>query len=290
MEILLESLQSERHNLVRISPRILVALFVLILFVIFGRLLGRAVVAIVARGNFKPTHRSFFRSLTGWLFGLIGLILALNVLGLKSLAASLVAGGGITAVVLGFAFREIGENFLAGFFLAFSRPFEVGDLVQCGDMQGIVRGIELRSTHIRAADGRDIFIPSSQIFNNPLVNFTKDGLRRLSFVIGIDYSDGCRKVRELLIDTVSGIEQVLTDPAPGAIMSALAPTYVELEVFFWVDMFRKGTELLAVRSEAIERCRLAVMTAGFTVSSNVTTNVSMATPQALSVQVAPHTG
>ena len=77
----------------------------------------------LSKANLKPTHRNFFQSLSVWILSIIGLFVALNILGLKSLAASLLAGGGITAVVLGFAFRDIGENFLAGFFLAFSRPF-----------------------------------------------------------------------------------------------------------------------------------------------------------------------
>ncbi|HUV29844.1 MAG TPA: mechanosensitive ion channel domain-containing protein [Acidobacteriota bacterium] len=127
---------------------------------------------LLARGNLKPTHRNFFRNLTAWLAGMPGLVLALNVLGLKGLATSLVAGGGITAVVPGFAFRQIAENFLAGFFPAFSRPFEIGDLIESGDLQGTVTSTEMRSMHVRAVNGRDVFIPSSQIFNIPLINYT----------------------------------------------------------------------------------------------------------------------
>jgi hypothetical protein len=70
-------------------------------------------------------------------------------------------------ILWGFAFREIGENFLEGFFPAFSRPIDEGDLIQCADLRGVVRTIELRFTHIRSADGRDIFISSSRIFKSP---------------------------------------------------------------------------------------------------------------------------
>lgn len=161
---------------------------------------------------------------------LFGLIIALNLLGLRGAAASLLDGGGVTAVVLGFAFREIGENFLAGFVLAFSRPFEVGDLIQSEELLGEVRGIELRHTHIRTADGRDIFIPSSQIVNKPVVNYTRDGLRSPSFTVGIDYADDSERARQILLKIVQSTEGVLEIPA-------LAAQYVELEVVFWIDTF-----------------------------------------------------
>ena len=170
MEIFYETLAEEWDGLMRIIPRFVVALVVLGFSIILGRTLGKGIGRIISRGSFKTAHRNFFRGLTQWLIVFLGIILGLNILGLKSLATSLVAGGGITAVVLGFAFREIGENLLAGFFLAFSRPFEIGDLIQSSDFQGTVKSIELRSTHIRTADGRDIYIPSSEIFNKPLIN------------------------------------------------------------------------------------------------------------------------
>ena len=285
MDILLQSLTEEWHNLVRISPKIVAALAVFAISVLAGQLIAGGIMRILSRGNFKPTHRNFFKGLTRWFIALIGLIVALNILGLKGLANSLVAGGGITAVVLGFAFREIGENLLAGFFLAFSRPFEIGDLIKSGDFQGIVKSIELRSTHIRSADGRDIFIPSSEIFNKPMVNFTRDGLRRLSFTIGIDYADDSEKARRLLVETMSGVNYVLKDPRPGAAFSGLLAQYVELEAFFWIDTFAEGVDLMTVRSEVIERCRRAIMAGDFTVSANVSNNVALGSFQPVAVQV-----
>lgn len=285
MELLMESLKAEWQNLVRLSPKILIALIIFVIFIFLGRMIGRAVAHIMMRGNFKPTHRNFFRNLTAWLLGILGLIIALNLLGMKGLAASLMAGGGITAIILGFAFREIGENFLAGFLLAFSRPFEVGDLIRIDDFQGIVKGLEMRSTHIRSADGRDIYIPSSKIFNNPLTNFTKDGLRRLSFKVGIDYADDSEKARNDLIEVVRKVENVLSDPAPGAIMSALTPQFVELELFFWIDTFKKGTDMLKITNEVIERCRMALMTGGYTVSANVSTNLALSGSRPVDIQL-----
>jgi small-conductance mechanosensitive channel len=275
MDVLTKSLFEEWHHLLKMLPRIAIAVIVLLIFVWLGRMIGRGLVRFLEKGKFSPSHKKFVQAGTTWMFVLIGLIVALNVIGLKGLAASLLAGGGVSAVLLGFAFREIGENLLSGILLAFNRPFEIGDFVQSEDLKGEVRGIELRHTHIRTVDGTDIFIPSSQIIKKPLINFTKSGLRRPSFIVGVDYQDDVEKARHLLLEVVQRTEGVLSDPAPTVIISSFAPHYVELEVVFWVDTAREGVSLPQVRSLAMERCRRSLLKLGFTLSSQVSRNVEI---------------
>lgn len=82
------------------------------------------------------------------------------------------------------------------------RTFKPSDFIRSGDFEGRVEGIELRHTHIRAADGRDIFIPCYELFSHPLVNFTRDGLRRLTFRLGLDYGDDIDRARKMLLESV----------------------------------------------------------------------------------------
>lgn len=253
------------------APQILTALLLLLAFVGLGRLLARLVDRGLARGRLSATHRTFFRGLVAWAIALVGLALGLSVLGLGGIAAGLITSGGITAIVLGFAFRGIGENLLAGLFLAFSRPFDVGDYISSEGLEGTVRGIALRSTHIRTRDGRDIYIPSAQIFNSPLVNFTKDNLRRLGFTIGVDYRSDLRRAREILAEEIVTIEGVLERPAPVVSVADTAANHVDIAVTFWVDT--SASELPGVKGRAIEACVPALGNAGFVFSSEVTTGV-----------------
>jgi small-conductance mechanosensitive channel len=108
-----------------------------------------------------------------------------------------------------------------------------------------------------------------------VTNFTKDGLRRLSFRVGIDYADDSEKARQMLVETALGVDNVLSDPEPGALFSALLAQYVELEVYFWIDTFKEGVNLGKIRNEVIERSRRILMSNGFTISSNVTNNVAL---------------
>jgi len=275
MEILIESLKEMWENIIRMTPRILIAFIVFFIFHWIGRILGKIIVRVFARGKFKAVHRNFFRSLTVWVMSILGIIIAFGMIGLEGVAASLLAGGGVTAIILGFAFREIGENFLAGFFLAFSRPFEVGHLIQSGDLQGIVRSVEMRSTHIRTADGRDIYIPSSQIFKDPLVNYTQDGLRRLSFEVGIDYQDDSRKARRVLWEKTKKVDMVLDDPPVMVNIKSMEPNFVLLEVAFWVDTFQEGLNMINVKNEVMDACRKVLEEEKFTFSSNVINSISV---------------
>ena len=273
------------QDIANLVPRIVAALIVLLACIWIGRLLGRVTARLLADKNQAKVYVRFLQQLATWLLGLLGLVLALNILGLGNLAMSLVAGGGMAAVVFGFAFREIGENFLAGFFLTFSRSFEVGDVIESEALVGEVKTIELRHVHIRTPDGCDIFIPSTQIFKSPLLNYTRDGLRRPSFVVGIDYADNPEKGRALLLEAVKTSEGVLNDPRPNVMMSALLPQYVELQVNFWVDTFDKSHSMIDIKNAVMDRCCQALKNADFTFSSDCSSNINLATPLPIAMQM-----
>lgn len=277
MNEIAESLQEEIQLIGEKAPQFIYAFIVLLCFIIIGRMISAIVRKTIRRSALSDTYLSYFTNIISWSFGLVGIIVSLNILGLQYISASLLAGGGITAIVLGFAFRGIGENILAGLFLAFSRPFSIGDLIRSEGLEGLVKGVELRYTHIRTFDGCDIFIPSAQIFNSPLYNYTRDGLRRVDFTVGIDYGDDIREALEVLQETTERIDGILPDPKPAIHIQGFTANYVELRVFFWINTFDKNTSLLNIKTETMEMCRNALISNGFTFSSEVRTAIDLDT-------------
>ena len=275
MDWLIEQIAEDWQAFVSFAPRIIATLVVLVAFYFLGSHLAKLVIILLRRASAREVHEAFFRALTITIALFFGLVIALNILGLEKLAVSILAGGGVTAIVLGFAFREIGENFLAGIFLAFSRPFKIGDLIRTEEIEGYVKEIELRYTHLRTEDGRDVFVPSSQLFSRPVTNFTKDGLRRINFSVGIDYSNDALQACILLGNTTATVPGVLKEPKPTAYISALSPQYVELEVFFWIDVFEKDKGVLKVQTEVMDRCRKALLEETYTVSADTTSNIAI---------------
>ncbi|MFQ5351137.1 MAG: mechanosensitive ion channel family protein [Thermoanaerobaculia bacterium] len=265
MDRLKDSFADEWQSAIDLAPQVVLALVVLLVFVVIGRLAARGLGLALERGGLTVTHQRFFRRLLSWAAALFGLAMALNVLGLGGVAAGLVAGGGLTAVMLGFAFRQIGENLLAGLFLAFSSPFSVDDYIESDGLQGTVREIELRHTHIRTPDGRDIFIPNARIFNTPLVNFTRDGLLRGSFTVDFDYRDTPGRALEILKGETAAVAGVLDDPAVAAYITSIGGGTVNAEVHFWVRT--RESSKMAVTSDVLEACRAALTEAGYAVRS-----------------------
>ncbi|MBO6572663.1 mechanosensitive ion channel family protein [bacterium] len=257
------------------APTIISGIIVLIIFIGFGLLASRGLKRLLgARATSTKKLRLVMR-LTRWGFYLIGAVIALHIMGLTKAASGVLAAGGVLTVVLGFAFREIGENLLAGLFMSFSRSFDVGDLIESNGIQGIVKQINIRDVHVRTGDGIDIFIPSAIIFKNPLNNYTRDGLRRTSFNIGIDYGNEPKKALEYLMEAVKSTEGVLEDPAPAVILSNFSDNYIQIEVQFWINTFLKNSDLQQIKTKVMDASHATLRKNGFTFSSEVSTAIEM---------------
>ena len=284
MEFITEGLRTDWQTFLSFSPRLIYAVIVLIIFFLVARIISNLVARIMHRSERLHTQERYVRRLVLWTIRLLGVLFALSVMGFKGLAASMLATGGVVAIVLGFAFREIGENLLAGIFLNFSRPFEVGDLIKSGDLTGNVRAIDVRSVHIRTADACDVFVPSAQIFREELYNYTRDGLRRPNFCIGVDYHDEPEAVVSLLQNTIRKVEDVLPEPRAFVSIKQFADSWIVYEVFFWVDVNASRRNLVGVTNDVMIQCWRVLRDAGMTFSTDVTSALEIKSAPPLTFQ------
>ncbi|MEJ8566074.1 mechanosensitive ion channel family protein [Elongatibacter sediminis] len=277
MDFIINSLRTDWQAFLAYSPRLLYAAIVLVVFAIAARVFGHLVGRVMRRSERLRPNERYVRRLLTWTVRVVGVMAALGVMGFEGIAASLLATGGVVAIVLGFAFREIGENLLAGLFLAFSRPFEVGDLIKTGGLTGTVRAIDIRSVHIRTFDACDVFVPSAQIFRVELYNYTRDGLRRPSFTVGVAYHDEPDVVIDLLERTVRDTGDVLPEPAARVQISNFAASHIEYEVLFWADLNTSRRDLLSLCNDVKIRCWRALQEADMTFSTDVSTALDIKT-------------
>jgi small-conductance mechanosensitive channel len=275
IDTLIDSFIIEIEAFLEFLPRLSLSIVVFLFIYFFGRVISAGVIRVLRRTGMPETYHQFFRKLIIGISLFFGFVLFLNLIGYSTLAASLVAGGGLTAVMLGFAFKDIGENFIAGFFLAFSRPFNTNDVIESGGIMGRVKSIELRHTHIRTSDGCDVFVPSVQLFTKPLHNYTLDGLRRGNFSIGIDYGDDAEKAIEVMRDATQSVRGVLKKPSISVQIRALTPDYVELQVHFWISARDQELTLPGIRTAAMNNCRVKLIEHGFRLSSDTISNINL---------------
>jgi small-conductance mechanosensitive channel len=271
MEFVLESLRADWQSFLAFTPRLIYAAILFTAFWVGGRIVAGVLGRVLQRAERKAGDMVFAQRLVLWTLRIAGALLALGVMGFKGVAASLLATGGVLAIVVGFAFKEIGQNLLAGIYLAFSRPFERGDLIKTGDLTGTVQSIDIRSVHIRTADACDVFVPNFQIFSQELYNYTRDGLRRPDFVIGVAYHDEPEKIIALLEDAARGVDDVLAEPPAFVMIKTFAASYIEYQVFFYMDTIAARRDMVELTNAVMVACWRALREAGMTFSTDVTT-------------------
>ncbi|MCE7055335.1 mechanosensitive ion channel family protein [Algoriphagus sp. AGSA1] len=212
----------------------------------------------------------FLAGIFGTLVILAGLLVVFRIIGLNGVISGMLAGAGISAFIIGFALKDIGENFLAGIILAFKRPFRVGDIVDINGLKGKVLTLNLRDTQIKTGDGKDVFIPNAVIIKNPLINFTIDGFLRYDFIIGLDYGSDYQAAIDLIRKTILQVPGVLESPkVPGVWVMELAESTLNVQVTFWVNTFQRTISDPEVKTQAILKVLTTLEKAGFNMPAHV---------------------
>ena len=242
-------------------PGIGMGLLIIILGLLLGTWVGNFTRKRLVAKTEDPLMSRFLGKAIKITLIVIAVMLALNAAGLGAVAAGILTAAGAGAVVLGFAFRDIGENFIAGIILAFSRPFNINDTVMIGDNFGKIKALEFRYTKLKTFDGKDVYIPNGDVLTTPVTNYTEDGFFRWDFVLGIAYEDDIEGAKATVLEALGKQEGVIEDEEHEnfVIEDELATSTVNLKVFFWVetDDFRrmalitKGIVIKAVK-EALE--------------------------------------
>ncbi|SHN26108.1 Small-conductance mechanosensitive channel [Cyclobacterium lianum] len=231
---------------------LLIGLGILVFFIYLSRWVRTLVLNRMGRKRKGSLLPSFIAGSIRLLILLFGITLILRFLGLTGVVSGILAGAGITAFIIGFALKDIGENFLAGILLAFKRPFKNGDTVEIQGLRGKVLALNLRDTQIKTLDGKDVFLPNASIIKSPLINFTIDGYLSYGFTIGLGYGYDYRKALELIVSTLQQVPGVLQDKrGPVALVNELGDSSLQVQVTYWVNTYNRQQPDAQVRSNAI---------------------------------------
>ena len=243
-----------KESFIELIPNLTIALVIFLIFFGIGKLFYSVIHRRIQRRWKDTIAGGIIASSFKWGFYLLGLFTALSILGFSKVASGLVAGAGVSAFIIGFAFKDIAENFLAGLLLAFSRPFNLRDIIEINGMKGKVSALNLRTTQIRTLDGRDIFIPNGTIIKTELINYTKDGLLRYDFALGLDTGCDVENARNLILKELETYEKfgVLKSPAFTVNIEQVGVSTIDLRVFFWVDAFKSKVYEPTLKGEFVK--------------------------------------
>lgn len=248
----------------------------ILVFVILGFVLSSFIQRKIkiSLANKSPNHitANFTSQIIGFFLKSIIVFTTLYLLGLSSFTNKLLAGAGLLTFVVGFALKDIGENFLAGIILAFKSPFKLDDIIEVNGIIGHVKDINIRETLVKTPDGKDVFLPNSIILKNPLYNYTIDGFLRYEFTVGIAYENNPTEAIKLILETVNKVEEVLKgDKAPAITISELSTNTININVKFWIDTYKsiKSSVHNSIRSQVMNDVVQELIEKGFNLPASI---------------------
>ncbi len=238
-----DKVQSMVNGFIALLPNILLGLIVFIVFLFIASRIKALVKRLTRNRRSARNLGLVLGRLAQGVTILIGLFIALSIVIPSFKVGDLIQLLGISGVAIGFAFRDILQNFLAGILILLTEPFQI-DIVFKG-FEGTVENIQTRATTIRTYDGRRIVIPNSELFTNSVTVNTAFDNRRLEYDVGIGYSDDIDLAKQLILDALHSIDEVLKDPAPDVLAMELAASTVNIRVRWWIHPPRRADNLIS---------------------------------------------
>jgi small conductance mechanosensitive channel len=266
-----ESFLNFYNSLIEQLPGIGMGLVIVVLGSLIAKWIGQfASRRISARTN-DPLMSKFLGQAIKYVLIIFAIMIALRAAGLGGIATAILTAAGASALVLGFAFKDIGENFISGVILAFNRPFDVDDTVEIGGNFGKVKNLEFRYTKLKTFDGKDVYIPNSDVLTKPVTNYTEDGYFRWDFIIGIAYEDNIEGAKKTIMDTLRKEPNVIEDldHQNFVIEDQLATSTVNLKVYFWVDTKDFRRMALVTKGNVVRNVKEALEKNGYYLPADI---------------------
>ncbi len=232
--LLMRPVQVIFAQIVRMLPAVGTALVVLLIFYLAARWI-RALIRRLSRRRGQQHNVGIVLGRLAQLGVLaVGLLVAVTVIFPSFRPGDLITLLGISSVAIGFAFKDIFQNYVAGILILVTQPFRVRDQIIVGEFEGTVDAIETRATFIRTYDGRRVVIPNADLYTNKVIVNTAFDRRRIEYDLGIGYGDDIGRAKELIFEVLAKCATVLRDPPPEAWVVELGESTVVIRVRWWI--------------------------------------------------------
>ncbi len=257
---LADQMESFLEGFVRSLPNIAVAIVLLIVTWVVARVirrvLGRALKAARVRNALIELAQTL-ANIGVWIFGIL---ITMSVLFPSVKPSSILAALGVGGIAVGFAFKDIFENFLAGVMILLRKPMRLGDFIECEGVEGKIEEILIRDTYVRQNDGQLVLLPNAMLFKNPVYIRTEKELRRYEIVAGVAYDADVDEAREVIRKAVADVDVVSRDKPIDVFAREFNSSSVDFTVRWWTDSEQR--EMHQSRDKVIASVKRALDEAG----------------------------
>ena len=224
---------SESFHVPELAVSIIAAVIIIIAAKIIKRIVKRSLLKAASRSRkFSTMMATMISKIFSVIIWVIAIVAVLGVFGID--LTPVLAGLGITGVVLGFALQESISSFFSGIMIAVNNPFRVGDWVDIGDVSGTVVAMDLMCVTLASGDNKKITMSNKNVWGSTIVNYSYIDKRRLDMTVSVRYGDDTEKAKIVIRDLLAGYPEILTDPAPVIEVGSYGASSIDIYVRPWV--------------------------------------------------------
>ncbi len=237
-------------------PSLGIAIIIIAVTWLVSKGAGSILRRLIGQTQLRDSLRHLFQKAIKLVIWIVGLMIAAIVVFPDFTPASLIAGLGIGTVAIGFAFKDIFENFFAGIMIMMREKMQLGDVIEVEDILGTVEHISMRETHIRQFSGELTILPNATLFKSPVQIWTDAPKRRYQVVIGVSYDTDLEKAESVLQQAVEGCETVFEEKPVQVLADTFNSSSVDFVVRWWSDS--SGANTVATKPEVVKAIKQAL--------------------------------
>ena len=209
--------------------------------------------------GFDATLRHFFSKIVRYAILILVVIMVLGQFGVQT--ASIIAAVGAIGLAIGLALQGTLQNIAAGIMLLALRPLRIGEYVEVGSISGTIEEIGLFATRLRTVDGIYILAPNSTLWNQPVRNYSRNGVRRGDITLTIGSWNDIDLAQKTMLGVASAERRVRRDPAPIAFVATVGDSTVAITLRYWTS----AADFFATQIDLTKRAKQAFDAEGISV-------------------------
>lgn len=216
-------------------PNLLVAIIVLFISFYVARMVNRWVVKLASKKIPQDSISNLIGRIAAVIVVSVGLILALGALDLSKTLNTLLAGAGISGLIIGLALQGTLSNLWSGIVLSFRKKIELGNWIETSGYSGEVVDINLSSLVLKEFDNNLVVIPNKTIIENPLKNYSLTEKMRIAIECGVGYESDLEQVEKLVKRAIASVYRQHEGSEIEVYWTSFADSSINFVCRFWVD-------------------------------------------------------
>ena len=255
--VLLKTILDVWQDFVAHIPFLISGLLVILLTWLASFVFGAVAKKILQGTKLRASLRNLLLRLIAVAVWVLGLLLAAMIVFPGLTPARAIGGLGLASIAIGFAFKEVFENFFAGILLLWRFPMEPGDYIECEGIMGRIEDITVRMTTIRQVTGELTVVPNSFLFKNPLDILTGIPRRRVGIIVGIAYGEDVSRAVSIIKAALEQCETIAKEKPVQVFPQGFGSSSIDIEVVWWtdpdpVDIRQSRGEVVTVIKKALD--------------------------------------